>query len=455
MIVTVAFYVKNHVEVMEGWPIKMGDMTFFLEREANVLKRVCLAFYGVDIAHAPNVQPANSEAEQTQITIEGGGYAALARKNIMNWQTVVSGLQIVDLDYDDYELRFHGENSDEESNIPVKSFRLNYDRELNRECDFEQIGIAFCVGTISDDRIESTSHFREGRIAYSAGRYIDSYNNMYLFLETRFCNGKTGNEKQTNLLSEQFELCEFVKQNEAAFAKQKDLSHEPAFDLFKQGDTMRDKIRTLVLLRGKLRHHSLKSPGRWDPNKQNEYESAARFLGAVVGDIVIKESLEDIYGVAALNKFREISIASGHETKISVATYRLNEERTLKLNLSFPTTVVSSNLCLSTLRSAIEACEKEGQLGDTIRLEATNGEFNLELFSLDFDFWAYTQNRAIETKSLFPRSDVASSIFRPGALCGMNSQYLFKAASLRSWMYGNCWNEALTTLSKETRQLGS
>lgn len=102
MIITVAFDVKNHVEVMEGWPITMGNMTFFLEREANVLKRVCVAFSGVDIAEAPHVQPAGSDAEIPCITIKGGEHASLARKSVMNWQAVISGQQIVDLDYDNY-----------------------------------------------------------------------------------------------------------------------------------------------------------------------------------------------------------------------------------------------------------------------------------------------------------------------------------------------------------------
>ena len=131
----------------------------------------------------------------------------------------------------------------------------------------------------------------------------------------------------------------------------------PAFDLFKPGDTTREKIRALVLLRGKLRHHSLKSPQRWDPNKQNEYEGAARFLGSVVGDIVIKESLDDIYGPAALQSFREISVSTGHETKIKVNTHRLNKERMLALDMSYPTTVLSSKLCLSALRNALQACK--------------------------------------------------------------------------------------------------
>jgi hypothetical protein len=315
----------------------------------------------------------------------------------MSWQAVISGQQIIDLDYDNYELRFHAEGESEKDSIHIKSFRSNPSNILNQECDFEQIGRAFCVGQISDDRIESTSHFREGRLAYGAGRYIDAYNNMYLFLETRYCDGKTGNEKQTDLLSRQAELCQAIENNAKAFAKQK-AKEAPAFNLFKPGDTTREKIGALVLLRGKLRHHSLKSPQRWDPNKQNEYENAARFLSAVVGDIVIKESLDDIYGPVALQSFREISVATGHETKIKVKTHRLDKERMLVLDMSYPTTVLSSKLCLSALRSAVQACERGEQLGDTVRLQASSSRSELELFSLDFDVWAYTQSRAIETK---------------------------------------------------------
>lgn len=397
MIITVAFDVKNHVEVMEGWPIKTGDMTFFLERKKDVLKRVCLAFSNVAIEHAPSFTPASSEREHPHLEIGGGGYAALARKSIMNWQAVISGQQIVDLDYDNYELRFHAESIDEESRIHVKSFKSNSDKSLNSACDFEQIGRAFCVSPISDDRIESTSHFREGRIAFEAGRYVDAYNNMFLFLETRYCDGKTKAAQQVELLSKEKKFCESLERNLAEFTKLSEASRREKFDLLNPDQGIREKIKTLVLLRGNLRHHSLKSPHRWDPNKQNEYESAARFLSAVVGDIVINESLEDIYAPDVLEKFRKISINTGYETKIKLSTYRLENKRTLVLNMSYPTTVISSQICLVALRNAIQACEKEGQLSDTVRFEATHSQADLELISLDFDVWAYTESRAIQT----------------------------------------------------------
>src|SRR3546814_17849350 len=133
MIITVAFDVKNYVEVMEGWPIEMGDMTYFLEREGNVLKRVCVAFSGVGIEHAPSFKSANDEREVPHVEISGGIYSVLARKNIMNWQAVLSGPQIVDLDYDNYELRIHEENIGEENRINVKSFKQEIGRESGRE----------------------------------------------------------------------------------------------------------------------------------------------------------------------------------------------------------------------------------------------------------------------------------------------------------------------------------
>jgi hypothetical protein len=416
MIITVAFDVKNHVEVMEGWPVKTGNMTFFLEREDNVLKRVCVAFSGVGIEHAPNFTPATDEANHPHLDIKGGGYAALARTNIMNWQAVVSGLQIVDLSYDNYELRFHAESIDEEADIHVSSFRSNYDKALNSACDFEQIGRAFCVGPISDDRIESTSHFREGRIAFEAGRYVDAYNNFFLFLETRYCGGKTGNDKQIELLAKQTKLCGIIERVAIDFLKQVQQSRGDIFDLVKISDSTKDKVKALVLLRGKLRHHSLKSPHRWDPNKQNEHEGAARFLGAIVGDIVITESLADIYAPATLNRFREISVSTGHETKIKLLTRRLEKEPALVLDMSYPTTVVSSRLCLASTRNAIQACEDEGQLADTVRLEATHTQNDLELLSLEFGIWAYTKSRTINTEQPILRVHCGFEHIRSGVM---------------------------------------
>ncbi|MES3048079.1 hypothetical protein [Sphingomonas faeni] len=430
MIITVAFEVKNYVNVMECWPIKKGDITFFLEREDDVLKRVCIAFSGVGIEHAPSFEESSTEGEAPLINIRGAGYAALARKNIMNWQAVVSGQQIDNLDYDNYELRFNAENIDEDSIIHIKSFKTNSDKALNSTCDFEQIGRAFCVGPIADDRIESTSHYREGRIAFEAHRFVDSYNNMFLFLETRYCDGKTKTAQQVELLLKEPIFCESLRHTLVEFVNERTRPGEKKFDFLKITDGIRDQIKTLVMVRGSLRHHSLKSPFRWDPNKQDEYESAARFLGAVVGHIVITESLADIYAPETLKSFREISISTGFETKIRLDTRRLDKKRTLSLNMSYPTTVISSRLCATVLRNAIKACANDGQLADTVRFEGTNTKSGLDVTSLEFGIWAYTPDRSIALDKPSTLIECEFEHFREGIITKANFTVPFNGNKL-------------------------
>jgi hypothetical protein len=397
MIVTVAFDVKNYVEVMEGWPLKQENMTFSLEREGNVLKKVCLSFSGVSIEHAPTfVQPGETSGS-IELKFSDGRYANLARKRIMNWQAVVSGIQIVNLDYDSPEIRYHAESIEEEPRIGLKSFKSSYDHALNSSCDFEQIGRAFCANPIPDDRIESTSHYREGRLAFEAGRYVDAYNNMYLFLETRYCDGKTKTAQQVALLANEQVLRSSIEEATRELTLSNQTERNEKFDLFEANASLQDKIKSLVQLRGKLRHHSLKSPHRWDPNKQDKYKGEARFLMAVVHNIVIKESLADIYAPEPLEKFRDQSVSSGNEIKIRLTTHRVKKDRALVLDMSYPTTVFSSLLCLNTVRCAIQECSKNGQLADTVGFEAIHIKRDLEIFSINFDVWAYTTTREIET----------------------------------------------------------
>src|SRR3546814_13360085 len=119
-------------------------MTYVLEREGNVLKRVCVAFSGVGIEHAPSFKSANDEREVPHVEISGGIYSVLARKNIMNWQAVLSGLQIVDLDYDNYELRFHAENIGEGHRIAVKYFKPGSRKSRSEERRVGEEGVSTC-----------------------------------------------------------------------------------------------------------------------------------------------------------------------------------------------------------------------------------------------------------------------------------------------------------------------
>ncbi|WP_116865874.1 hypothetical protein [Pseudomonas syringae] len=396
MIITIAFDVKNHVEVMESWPIKIDNLTFFLERKDDVVQKACISFSNVDIENAPKIVPPATTENIPSLNIGGKDFVKVALKRILNWQATVIGLQVFDLDFDNYEMQFIAENPIEQKEIHIKSFRNVAKDGMNRSCDFEQIGRAFCAGDIDEFRIESTSHFREGRIAYEAGRYIDSYNNIFLFLETRYCDGKTKTAQQVDLLSKNIIFCKHLEQAILEIKDKKIINYQHLPKMFDSNIKLRDKIKTIILLRGQLRHHSLKSMQRWNPNQQEDYEAAARFLSVVVGGIVLSESLNDIYAPESLETFQKISIDNGYESKIKVTTHRLEKAKTLSLDMSYPVTVISSNLCKATVGNSLRACENSGQLADTVRLEAEDSKTGLELFTLELGVWAYTKSRAIE-----------------------------------------------------------
>src|SRR3546814_9042192 len=94
----------------------------------------------------------------------------------------------------------------------------------------------------------------------------------------------------------------------------------------------------------------------------------------------------------------------------------------------------SSDVCSSDLvRNAIQACEKEGQLTDTVRFEATHSQTGLELFSLEFDVWAYTQTRLIETEKPIESVRCSFEHFRAGIIMRHEFSFPFKANKFAIW----------------------
>ncbi|GAA6176978.1 hypothetical protein [Sulfitobacter pacificus] len=429
MKVSVAFDVKNNFEVLESWPITQENATLFLERQDNVVKRVIVTFSNVNIENAPKVTEPGPHDPTLNIRMCGEAIAQRAIARILSWQAVISGLQTIDLDFDSYELGFHAESTDEDSKIPIKSFRSSYEN-LDSTCDFEQIGRAFCAGEVSPERIEYTSHYRDGRLAFAAGRSVDAYNNFFLFLETRYCDGKTKTKQQVELLSNNKDFLRSFSQASSNFPPKSRDELKHLNELFDTERPIKEKVEAIVNLRGKLRHHSLKSPHRWDPNKQAEYQEPARFLATVVSDIVLKETINDIYSKENLETFREISVSSGFETKIVVETFRTKPEPSLQINMSFPTTVMTSQLCSNAIREVLKACEQGGQIEDTTRIDATHDKNRLQVFDAELGVWALTEAQSIILNDSMKVIRCRFEHFRNGTILGDEFDFPVKLGSI-------------------------
>ncbi|MCK0148482.1 hypothetical protein MWU54_00470 [Marivita sp. S6314] len=392
---------------MEGWPITRDNLTFLIEREKNKAIKILLSVDGVDVKHAPLVAMGADEGVSASITIRSDEYVQLAINEILKWQTVISGIQIFDINFDEYEVSYHPETSDEEEKILLKSYKGSYE-SLNNECDFEQIGRAFCVKDVDVERIEYTSHYRDGRLAFEVGRYIDAYNHFFLFLETRYCDGKTQTNLQTKLLLEAGHFISALKESIKEYSSHGAAKSKHLEPLFSPEATDEKKVKCIINLRGRLRHHSLKNPNRWDPNKHDEYKQPAQLLQAIVSKVVINSSISDIYSKDSLKMFQDISTSTGFETKLIVHTKRLNKEPALTINMSYPTVILSSKLCRTVLINAIEACAQNLQHFDTVRLDAIDDRHGLDVLISELGVWAYTKERAFEFSD---STEQASCIF--------------------------------------------
>ena len=84
--------------------------------------------------------------------------------------------------------------------------------------------------------------------------------------------------------------------------------------------------------------------------------------------------------------------------------------------MSYPTTLISTKICLTTLRNALEACEKDGQLGDTFRFDAVHGSNDLELFEADLDIWVFSETPTLEKKDVDDKMRCRFEHFRSGII---------------------------------------
>ena len=219
---------------------------------------------------------------------------------------------------------------------------------------------------------------------------------MFLFLETRYCNGKTKTRDQVDLLANEATFLKSLDHEIYAFKNAKNVRISDLSDVFDKNSDVNKKIQSIVLLRGKLRHHSLNSPHRWNPNEQDKYEYAARFISGIVGNIVVEESLSDIYSKKALAMFNELTGKMNLKSEIRMETRRLEKLPAIVLNISIPTTIITSHVCFTAIQKAIEHCASDGQIRDTVNIEANNKNNDLEVFTAELGLWSCTKERNLQ-----------------------------------------------------------
>lgn len=357
MIVTISFKIRNRVRIAPHFPVETKESTLFLQTDNGLLTSAGIVRRGIDVKHAPKFTQTSStdNGAKHTLSVESGFYKVLAERELREWQAVLASYLVIDIDFDDVSSTFTPENESERSAIQVTSFHHAAGEKDQNPIEFEHIARAFLMKEEASARLEDVAHYRDASIAKSAGRNVDAYNGYFLFLETRYCDGKTKQREQVRrLLGETVfvdKLKSAVGSFKAEFAGKS--SRLPVEDC-DESDVSK-LVKEIILLRGELRHHSLNSPRRWDPNNVKRYELEARFLGAVCGYILLEELFLRTYQPEVMQAF----VAQAHKNNFSLALliHRLpyDGHRIDAMRVTFPTSVPDIRTAVAAFSNVIDA----------------------------------------------------------------------------------------------------
>jgi hypothetical protein len=323
LIVTISFKVRNKVRIGPHFPVEKKGSTLFLQTDNGVLTSVGVVRRGVDVKHAPKfTHPSSTNGGvHPTLSVESRFFLVLAERELREWQAVLASYVIVDIDFDDVSSTFTPENESERAAIHVSSLNRAVDKQDRNPIEFEHIARAFLMKEEASARLEDVAHFRDASIAQSAGRNVDAYNGYFLFLETRYCDGKTKKNEQVKRLLDDLvfvnKLKSAVKSFKTEFAGMSSRLSVAGCD---ESDVSK-LVEEIILLRGELRHHSLNSPRRWDPNNVKRYEPEARFLGAVCGYILLDELFLRTYEPEVMQAF--LAQANKNNFRLALLIHRL------------------------------------------------------------------------------------------------------------------------------------
>jgi hypothetical protein len=192
MIFSIAFPILNKVQVKHPWPVSVGNQTFFIKTKDELATAVGIQYSGVSIDVAPVFEKAALPGGTAQIKLGSSAHSIVAERDLRAWQSLLTAYVLIDIDFDSPTLEFRPENDDEKSRIVIHNFSRTKNEIVRGSVEFGILGRAFLGREKGRDLIEVMALFREANKALFSERYIDAYNQFYLFLETQFCEGQTG-----------------------------------------------------------------------------------------------------------------------------------------------------------------------------------------------------------------------------------------------------------------------
>lgn len=291
---------------------------------------------------------------------------------------------LIDIDFDSPNLEFRPENDDEKSKIAIPNFSSSRPPKPIKGGEYGLFGRAFLAIEKGYSIIELMSHYRQATAALFAQRSIDSYNGFYLYIESQFLNGRTGTKASVTELSRTETFVAAVGSVIAEISKRK--GRKPPFaGIESWRETREILISEIVELRGKLRHHSLNSPSRWNPDRQNEYHDQAEFLALVCNTLAWPSTTGQLFEKDVADEF----VRRAKEARMTITlrvTITFKEDDRVhnrSIDISFPQPHANADVARGALINALEAFDRNSPAAELLAMRARVTETGEELFRYD------------------------------------------------------------------------
>ncbi|WP_156908852.1 hypothetical protein [Bradyrhizobium murdochi] len=369
------------MRISEVWPVK-AQHKYFIERREGFVSHVGVIFEALPIDEAPTFFKASGSIAESRISIKGNRIQE-AVQGVRAWQSLLATYVIVDVDFDDISQEFKPEGDAERERVHILSFNSNRNEPNSKIMhDFSIFGRAFLAVDRGVDLIEPMAFFIEGRKALAADRLIDAYNYCFLFLESRF-KLKHQNRLAAAQLVEKREFCgalESILEDPML----RDVARGAKLALDKWPDDKEAIALEIVELRGRLRHHSIGNPNRWNPTEQQKYRAEAVFLAAICREIA-KPSFDITWEDTYVQEFVEQAKAMGMQLDVSVVL-TIDDgtlPREIGMNFKIPQFEPSAMLAKTVLENALTEFDKHMPGAQLLGIRARVRPNGPELFRYD------------------------------------------------------------------------
>lgn len=334
---------------------------------------------------APTIEETEHSIARAQINFRNGHYSLIAERDLRAWQALLAPYALIDIDFDSPTEEFTPENETERAEIKLFNFSRSKKELIRRGSEYGVFARAFLAIPNGVPLIELMSLYRDAVVALTAGRSIDAYNQFYLFFETQFCGGRTGTQQATDQLLSRSEFMSALGSVATEVKSDRKLDSISFGSLKNWPNDQRKLVKDIVELRGKLRHHSLGSPHRWDPNKQEAFDNEALFLSLVAHQIAFPRTTGTLWDAHLLEQFTSLAKEMHMNIEIQVILTIKDDDRTqdVVINMTFPQPRANSQLARAVLTKAIELFEQRSPQAELLAIRAWTKSNKAELFRYD------------------------------------------------------------------------